>query len=464
MANTFLTGFLKVSTWQTVVILLVLVALFVLINTLYRKKGMSFAKVVLLGTGLGLVLGLAVQALAGFPDSPASVTFIAEATTWFSMIGGMFTNAISMIVVPLVMACIMQVIVNMEGTNMGQMVSKTILVTLGMAAVSVIIGLAFGIVSGLGAGIAADAEEGAATIKDVTPLATTIKNLVPNNIITAMYDRKVIGLVIFSAIFGIAVRWLQDPEYGNPKLAEALGTGINSLHAAMINMADWILDYMPWAVICLLANTICSRGLAAIVEVMKFIVALYLACIVQLVLQCVLLLVQGLNPMAFLKKAYPTLLMAFTSRSSVGTLPQTIKSCRRLGVSEAVASFVPTFCTTAGMQGCAGVFPALLVVWVCRLTNTPLDISMLVMAVIVITIGSLGIAGIPGTATMAASVALSGVGMAQHFNQVAPLIAVDPLVDMGRTCLNVAGGITNAVTVDNMLGTLDKAKYNDMNA
>lgn len=135
---------------------------------------------------------------------------------------------------------------------------------------------------------------------------------------------------------------------------------------------------------------------------------------------------------------------------------------KKLGVDEGTASFVAGFGTTAGMQGCAGVFPSLLIVYVCHVTGQPLDITMLVMTVIVVTIGSLGIAGIPGTATMAASVGLSGVGMASQFAMVSPILAIDPIIDMPRTLLNVTGSLTNALVVDKHMGTLDEKAYNDM--
>ena len=82
------------------------------------------------------------------------------------------------------------------------------------------------------------------------------------------------------------------------------------------------------------------------------------------------------------------------------------------------------------MQGCAGIFPALLIIYVSNVTGTPIDFTLLIMTVIVVTIGSLGIAGIPGTATMAASVGLSGVGMASSFSMVSPILAIDPIIDL----------------------------------
>ena len=111
MDNVFFQSFLMISDVKTIVFLAVLAALFYLIHVLYHKKHMDFAAVVMIGTGMGLVLGLAIQVVAGFPDAPLEVTFVKETTTWFDMVGNGFINLIKMIVVPLVMVSIMQVII-----------------------------------------------------------------------------------------------------------------------------------------------------------------------------------------------------------------------------------------------------------------------------------------------------------------------------------------------------------------
>lgn len=460
MENVFLQEFLMISDIRTIAFLVVLAGLFFLIHVLYHKKHMDFAVVVMIGTGLGLVLGLAMQFVGGFPDAPMEVTFIKETTTWFAMFGSGYINLIKMIVVPLVMVSIMQVIINMkQGSSMAVLVKKTIIVTMGMVAVAAVIGIVIGVLFGVGTG-SSIITEGTAEAKAITPVATTLKNLIPSNIVGAMVDSNIIGLVIFSAFFGLAVWWI---NYESEEAAKPLYDGINAAHKAMINMALLILDYMPWAVMALLANTIAQRGLSSILEVGKFIVALYVAVIVQFIIQLVLIAVHGLNPVTYLKKSFATMLMAFTSRSSVGCLPMTIETLtKKLGVDQGTASFVAGFGTTAGMQGCAGVFPSLLIVYVCHVTGTPLDVTMIVMTIIVVTIGSLGIAGIPGTATMAASVGLSGVGMASQFAMVSPILAIDPIIDMPRTLLNVTGSLTNALVVDKHMGTLDEKAYNDM--
>ena len=459
MQSAFFQEFLKISDVKTVLFLVVIVALFYLIHILYHKKHMDFAVVVMIGTGLGLLLGLAIQLVAGFPDAPMEVTFVSETTTWFAMVGSGYINLIKMIVVPLVMISILQVIINMQqGKTMGQLVKKTIFVTMGMVAISAVTGIVVGILFSVGKG-GTVVEAGDATAKAITPVATTIKNLIPGNIVEAMVDSNIIGLVIFSAFLGLAIWWInhEDPEDAKP-----LYDLINKSHKAMINMALLILDYMPWAVMALLANTIAQRGLSSILEVGKFIIALYVAAAIQFVIQLILLAVNGLNPVIYIKKSFATMLMAFTSRSSVGCLPMTIETLtKKLGVDQGTASFVAGFGTTAGMQGCAGIFPSLLIIYVCNVTGTPIDITMIVMTIFVVAIGSLGIAGIPGTATMAASVGLSGVGMASQFAMVSPILAIDPIIDMPRTMLNVTGSLTNALVVDKHMGTLNEKAYND---
>ena len=460
MENVFLQQFLMISDIRTIAFLVVLAALFYLIHVLYHKKHMDFAVVVMIGTGLGLVLGLAIQYVAGFPDAPMEVPFVAETTTWFAMVGSGYINLIKMIVVPLVMVSIMQVIINMQqGKTMGRLVQKTIMVTMGMVAIASVTGIVIGMLFGVGKG-AALVEDGTATAKEITPVATTIKNLIPGNIVKAMVDSNIIGLVIFSAFLGLAIWWI---NYESKEAAKPLYDLINAAHKAMINMALLILDYMPWAVMALLANTIAQRGLSSILEVGKFIIALYIAAAIQFVIQLILLIVNGLNPVVYMKKSFATMLMTFTSRSSVGCLPMTIETLtKKLGVDQGTASFVAGFGTTAGMQGCAGIFPALLIIYVCNVTGTPIDITMIVMTIFVVTIGSLGIAGIPGTATMAASVGLSGVGMGAQFAMVSPILAIDPIIDMPRTMLNVTGSLTNALVVDKLMGSLNEKDYNDM--
>ncbi len=456
MTSVFFQQFLMISDIKTVIFLAVLLALFLLIRGLARRK-VSFTKRVLTGTGLGLLLGLIIQFSAGLPEQPMEVVFIAETTKWYGLFGNGFIDLIRMLVIPLIVVSIIQVIIDLEGADIGRLTRSTLIVTMIMVALASVVGLSLGLAFNLGAGF--EPIEASSRIKDVSPIADTLKALLPANPVEAMVNTNIIALVIFSAFFGVAARRMNQ-KY--PEVIKPFNDLIRALHKIIISVAMAVIKLMPYAVIALLSNTIAQRGLSHILDVVLFIGVLYMGVGIMFVLQMILLSFFGLNPIMYLRKSFATLLMAFTSRSSVGTLPVTINTLtRKLGVSEGTANFVASFGTTAGMQGCAGVFPALLIIFVAHSSATPGDLTFLVMSVIVISIGSLGIAGIPGTATMAASVALSGTGMAASFPLISPILAIDPIIDMGRSCLNVSGAMVNALVVDKRLGLLNMAGYND---
>ena len=400
MKNVFLSQFLMISEWKTIVFLIAYLLLAFAVYKLPKKK-FSFSSKVLIATVLGLALGLAMQAVSGFAADPMKIPFVNETTLWYSLIGNGFIDFIRMLVIPLVMVSIIHVILHMdERENVRKLVKRSILTTMGMVAVAAVVGLTLGIVFQLG---------------------------------------------------------------GSGSAIQVFYELIDALHKIIISIAMTIIKGMPYAVLALLANTIAQRGLNSILEVGKFIVILYIACIIQLMIQLLAISFFKVNPITYLKKSYSLLLLAFTSRSSLGVLPATIDTLtQKLGVSQGTASFVSSFGTTAGMQGCAGVFPALLIVYVANTSGTPIDISLIIMSIIVITIGSIGIAGIPGTSTMAASVGLSGVGLGASFAFITPILAIDPIIDMMRTMLNVSGSLTNAIMVDRQLELMDMELYQDM--
>ena len=218
-----------------------------------------------------------------------------------------------------------------------------------------------------------------------------------------------------------------------------------------------IIKWMPYAVIALLANTIAGRGMSALGQVFDFIIALYVGVAVMFVVQLILIAMNGLNPFRYVKNVLDALVLAFTSRSSLGTLPVSIeKLTDNVGLDNGTATFVGSLGSNAGMNGCAGLYPALVAVMVANMTGTPIDLSFIAMLVLVIALASFGIAGIPGSATMAISVVLSGMGMGAYFPLIAGVIAVDPILDMGRTMLNVNGTLTTAVLIGKKYNHIDK--------
>lgn len=460
MDNVFFREFLLLSEIKSLLCIGLLIVLFLVMNTLQKKK-MSFSKRMILGTLLGLTLGLFIQAISGFADSPLEMRFVAETTKWYGLFGNGFIDLIRMLVVPLVMVSIVHVIINMkEGANIGKLTKNAIIITMVMVVIAVIVGLCVGMLFSVGKGMAVVG--GTAEIKEVKTVVDTLRGLLPANPAQAMVDVNIIALVIVSAFFGLGARRMSKKYFDVIKPFYDL---INALHKIIMSIAMTIIKYMPYAVIALLANTIAQRGLVSLLEVGIFIIALYVAVAVMFIIQLIALAIVGVNPVIYIKKSIPVMILAFTSRSSVGSLPLTIETLtEKMGVNDGTASFVAGFGTTAGMQGCAGVFPALLLVFVANVKGIPIDITFIAMSVIVVALGSLGIAGIPGTATMAASVALSGVGLASLFPVVSPILAIDPIIDMGRTLINVTGSMVNAIIVDRSLNQMDIKKFKDISA
>lgn len=455
MNSVFFTDFLMLSDLRTLLCIVLLVGLFAVMHRLQKKK-VNFSKRMIIGTVLGLVLGLVTQFISGFSNDPMQITFVAETTKWYGLIGNGFIDLIRMLVIPLVMVSIIHVIINMkEGANIGKLTKNAMIVTMTMVIIAVLVGLGVGMAFGVGKGMAVVG--GSAEIKEVTNVVDTLRGLLPANPVKAMVDVNIIALVIMAVFFGMGAKRMSKKYFDIVKPFFDL---INALQKIIMSVAMTIIKYMPYAVIALLANTIAQRGLASILEVGIFIVALYVAVAIMFVIQLIALAIFGVNPVIYMKKALPVMILAFTSRSSVGALPLTIETLTdKLGVNDGTASFVAGFGTTAGMQGCAGVFPALLLIFVANVNGMPIDITFIAMSVIVVALGSLGIAGIPGTATMAASVALSGVGLASSFPVVSPILAIDPIVDMGRTLINVTGSMVNAIIVDRTLGQMDMEHF-----
>ena len=462
MNNVFFKEFLKISDIKTIIFLFVLIIILFGLNKLPKKK-FSFSAKVMIATVVGLILGLVIQVVAGFPNNPMELTFVSETTLWYSLIGGGFISFVRMLVIPLVMVSIIHVIINMkEDAKLGALVQRTLIITLIMVAISVALGIFLGKIFNVGHVEQAVAAEGVNKIREVKNIVDTLKALIPANPIEAMVNLNIVGLVIFSSMVGVAAKRMSKKymEIVSPFFAL-----INAMQKIIVSMAMSIIRWMPLAVVPLLANTIAQKGIGAIVEVSKFILVLYLAIAIMFVIQMLAVAMFGLNPITYVKKSISLLILAFTSRSSVGCLPVTISTLtNKLGVSESTASFVGSFGTTAGMQGCAGIFPALTIVFVTNMSGHNIDLTLIVMSIIVVSISSLGIAGIPGTATMAASVSLSGTGLASLFPLVNPILAIDPIIDMPRTMLNVIGSVTNAIMVDKSLGQINLSVYNNPNA
>lgn len=457
MESTFLSEFLFITDIKTIAFIAILVAIFILVRKMEKKK-IKFSTRMISAMGIGLVLGFIIQLVAGFPEKPSSVRWIEEVSKWYGLVGNGFMDLLKMLVVPLIFVSIIRVIINMkDGVNLGKLTSKSLLVLLGTTTLATIVGLVVGNLFNLGVGEVVATSN--TDIREITSIVDTIRGLLPSNPVQAMAEGNIVAVVIFAAFIGTSMKRL------NKKYSDVIKPAWDLVEASykiITSVAMTVIKFMPYAVVALLANTIAARGVSAILGVVDFIIALYVSVAIMFIIHLIIIALNGLNPIKYVKNVMEPLILAFTSRSSLGTLPVTIETLtEKAGVDNGVASFVGSLGSNAGMNGCAAIYPALMAITVANMSGTPMDFSFYGMLLVIIVISSLGIAGLPGTATMAVSVVISGMGMGSYFPLLGGIIAIDPILDMGRTMLNVNGTMVTAVTVANSFGDIDKHKFNE---
>lgn len=456
MNTTFLSEFLMITNFKTILLMLLLIGVFFIVRKV-EKKNTQFSTRMILATILGLGLGTLIQVLAGFPDNPTKVQWINEVIKWYGLIGNGFMDLLKMLVVPLVFISIIRVIINMKkGENLGKLTIRSVLVLLGTTTIAAIIGIIIGNLFKLGVGL--EIVEAKTDIKEIKSIVDTLRGLIPSNPVQAMAEGNVVAVVIFSGFIGFAMQRLKNNFHQEIKPAIDL---VEASYKIITKVALTVIRFMPYAVIPLLSNTIAGRGLSSIISVINFILALYVSVAIMFVIHLIIITLNGLNPIKYIKNVSEPLILAFTSRSSVGTLPVTIETLSdKVGLEKGIASFVASLGANAGMNGCAAIYPALMVVTIANISGTEMNFSFYMMLVVIIAISSLGIAGLPGTATMSVSVVISGMGMGGYFPLIGGILAIDPILDMGRTMLNVNGSMVTAATVANSFNEIDREVFN----
>lgn len=457
MENSFLTSFLMISSPLSLTFLAVLILLFVLMYFLKKQK-VSFSIRTIIGTVIGVIIGIAIQLIGKTPENPMDITWIKETTKWYSLFGNGFIDLIRMIVIPLIVVSIIYVIISIKNSsNMKQLTSKTVIAYVVNVFIACIIGIIIANLFNLGS--SSTLSNSSYEIKEIKSFVDIIRNLIPKNPVDSMVNTNVIAIVIFSAFVGIAAK----------KMSSIYKTQIDSfvklieaLHKIIISIAMSIINLVPYAVIPLMTNSIAQRGMKSALDVITFIIALYVAVAIMFVVHLIALYLFGYNPLTYLKKAVAPLFLAFTSRSSVGTLPVAVETLTNsMGITDSTAAFVMGLGTTAGQAGCAGIFGAMVVMNTANMSGMALTFSFYLMTIIVVTVSSFGIAGIPGGGHTVASSVLSGTGLTSSFEYVGPILAVDPILDMGRTLLNINGALTVSLIVDKSLKQVNMETFNN---
>ena len=258
--------------------------------------------------------------------------------------------------------------------------------------------------------------------------------------------------VLVTNLFGLTAEGLVQGTAETARL-----TAIDTLQSWVMKLVRLVMQLTPYGVLALMTKVVAGSNLQDIIKLGSFVVASYLGLGIMFVVHGILLGVNGVSPLKYFRKVWPVLTFAFTSRSSAASIPLNVEAqTRRLGVPESIASFSASFGATIGQNGCAGLYPAMLAVMVAPTVGiNPLDPVWIATLVGIVTVSSAGVAGVGGGATFAALIVLPALGL--PVTLVALLISVEPLIDMGRTALNVSGSMTAGTLTSQWLKQTDKA-------
>ena len=397
---------------------------------LVKSKTNKFSFATLTALVLGLVIGV----------------FFKDSASYLEVVGKGYISLIKMIVVPLVMVSIITSIVRLKNLDTLKAIGfKTLAILLGTTGVATAIGLVIGKAFNLGQGLSYVGVEGFKA-REIPAFSKVILDFLPSNPIASIVNNQIIPVVIFSLFVAIALV-IEDNK--NPEKVKAFKDVILSAYELVLGITRIVLKFIPYGVFALIATAAAKNGLDTLKSLIAVILAVYIACLLQILLvhTPLVALVAKKNPLKFFKDIFPAQVVAFTSQSSYGTLPVTIKSLvENAKVSENIASFVAPLGSTIGMNACGGLYPAIVAVFVANVFNVDLTLYHYFIIIITTIISSIGIAGVPGAATISTTVVLSTAGL--PIEGMAMVMAVDAVIDMMRTLTNVTGSAVTAVVVD----------------
>lgn len=419
-----------------------------------KQRHISMSARVLLSLVIGIGFGFLVR-MTSPPESTSSLESI------LSLIGNGYLSFLKMLVIPLILTSIIHAIINLGSGNDGALKKISFLtcgILLGTTALSSVLGLAAGEFFAVGSGMMMP-DDATLPTHAYTGFADTILHMIPNNPVAAMASENTVAVVIFAVLLGIAARMLDAADHHK---MQTFGELIAALFAIVKKLAALILRFTPYAILALMSLMIIKQGFALLSGVLNVIAAMYAAMLLVMIMHTLLLMLFGINPLRYFQYAAAPLFVAFTTRSSFGTLPITEETLHnKFKVNQVIASFTPSLGATLGMNACAGVYPAVLVIMVLNIMHMPLTTSMIFSVMMVNTLASLGISGIPGTAYIAATISLTSLNL--PYAVIALVQGVDPIIDMGRTAVNVNGAMTTAlVTQRVMRDELSKASDVDV--
>ena len=391
------------------------------------------------------------KVLAGFVLGAMIGVIFGESATVLKPLGDLFIGAIKMLVAPLVFCAIVVSI-----TALGSQVSlkrlsfKTLAMFMFTGTLASLIGLTVGSLIDMGGSMDLVATE--VRERHVPGFAQVLLDMIPVNPFASLAEGKVLQIIVFAALIGIAINKVGEK-------AEPLKRTFEAGAEVMFQLTRMVLQLTPIGVFGLMAWVVGQYGLSTLLPLGKFIAAIYIAAFIHIIFVYggLIKFVAKLSPLQFFRKALPAQIVAFTTASSFGTLPASTRCTESMGVSKRYASFVLPLGATMNMDGCGGIYPAIAAIFIAQIYGISLDMTDYMLIAVTATVASVGTAGVPGSAMVMLSVTLGVVGL--PLEGIAFIAAIDRIIDMIRTSTNVTGDMMTAVVIGKSEGQFDEAQF-----
>lgn len=422
--------------------LLALIITFVLFFVLRKlqKNKVPFTYRILLATGLGIGIGILFRGN----------------TEYVKGIGTIYVNLLKAIVVPLLLFSIISTVLSLENINRLKTIgAKTIgflslqNVLASVLSIGVALALGLGVNSNLGIPVVEET-------KEVPTLTETIIGFFPSNIVESALNNQILPIIIFALLIGLAIITYK----GDKVKVEPFVKFIQSGNEVIFSLIGIITNFTQYAVLALIAGAVNNLDLSAVGPVLLVLLGVYIAGIIHSNITAPLIvgIVAKVSPFTFVRKFFPVQSVAFSTQSSVGTIPVHVKTLEKMGVPERIGSFVASIGTTVGMPGCAAIWPVLLAIFTVNtlgIEYTLVDYLILILVALAV---SLGTVGVPGTATITTTALFATIGL--PIEMIILMEPISAIADMMRTSTNVTSAGASAVVVAKLEGVLDEELYN----
>lgn len=427
-----------------------------------QKLGLT-AKI-FIGMTAGIITGVFLQWLADDSGDISFSVFGMGVSTYailvdgiFHVVGQIFINSLKMLVVPLVFISLVCGIANLsDPSKLGRLGGKSIGLYIGTTAIAITLAMTAALIiqPGMGVPLPTDAQFSA---KEAPSLANVIIDIFPSNPFTAFAEGKMLQVIAFAVLFGLAMAMCGES-------GKRISSLFNDMNEVVMKLVTILMNLAPFGVFALLAKLFAYIEAETIYRL-----AWYFGCVLGVLFvhalvsyPIILKLLSGLNPLMLFRKMQDAAAFAFSTASSSATLPVTLETAtNKLGVKKSVASFTVPLGSTINMDGTA-IMQGVATVFIAQVYGVDLSATDLMMVVLTATLASIGTAGVPGVGLLMLAMVLAQVNL--PVEGIALIIGVDRLLDMTRTAVNVTGDCMVACIVGKSEGEFDIDVYNDINA